>query len=115
MADNSPDHQVYMASLRNADDDELLADVSADKPTADAPQDENEKHKRIRRLKNAKRAHRRRNVENRARIPMYERKLNNAFAAAAYRDYHTPIGAIAEAALLAQQLPPNPRYKGCGI
>jgi hypothetical protein len=44
-ADNSPDRQVYMASLRNADDDELdpeydndlLVDVSADKRTADAP------------------------------------------------------------------------------
>jgi hypothetical protein len=44
-ADNSSDHQVYMASFRNADDDEpgseyddeLLADVSADERTADAP------------------------------------------------------------------------------
>jgi hypothetical protein len=44
-ADNSPDHQVYMASLCNTDDDELgpeyddelLADVSADDPIADAP------------------------------------------------------------------------------
>jgi hypothetical protein len=61
-ADNSPDCQVYMASLSNADDDkpgpeynaELLADVSADESTADAPQDKNEEHRRIRRLKNAK-------------------------------------------------------------
>jgi hypothetical protein len=53
-----------MASLRISDDDELgpeyddeqLADVSANEPTADAPQDENEEHRRIRRLKNAKRA-----------------------------------------------------------
>jgi hypothetical protein len=45
MADNSPDHQVYMASLHNTDDDELgpeydaelLADVSADERTTDAP------------------------------------------------------------------------------
>jgi hypothetical protein len=44
-ANNSPDRQVYMVSLRNADDDELgpeyddeqLADISADEPTADAP------------------------------------------------------------------------------
>jgi hypothetical protein len=44
-ADNSPDHQVYMASLCNADDDEpgpeyddeLLADMSADERMADAP------------------------------------------------------------------------------
>jgi hypothetical protein len=64
------DHQVYVASLRNADDDEsgpeyneeLLADVSADERMADAPQDENEEHKRIRRLKNTKRAQRRRNA-----------------------------------------------------
>jgi hypothetical protein len=44
-ANNLPDHQVYMASLYNVDDDELgpeyddeqLADVSADEPTVDAP------------------------------------------------------------------------------
>jgi hypothetical protein len=60
-ADNSPDPQVYMASLRNADDDvpdpeygdELLTDVSADERTGDASQDENEEHRRIRRLKKA--------------------------------------------------------------
>jgi hypothetical protein len=44
-ADNSLDRQVYMASLRNGDDDdpgpeyddELLADVSTDERKADAP------------------------------------------------------------------------------
>jgi hypothetical protein len=44
-ANHSPDRQVCRASLRNAEDDELdpkydneqLADVSADEPTADAP------------------------------------------------------------------------------
>jgi hypothetical protein len=54
-AESSPDHQVCMASLRNADDDEpgpeydaeLLADVSADERTADAPQVENEEYRRI--------------------------------------------------------------------
>jgi hypothetical protein len=123
MADNSPDRQVYMASLRNADDDEpgpeyndeVLADVSADEPTADAPQDQNEEHRRIWQLKNAKRAQRRRNEENRTRNPMYQRNLQNAFAVATVWEYRTPIGAIAEAALLAQQLPPNPIYKGCSI
>jgi hypothetical protein len=43
-ANHSPDRQVCMASLHNAEEDELdprydneqLADVSADKPTADA-------------------------------------------------------------------------------
>jgi hypothetical protein len=71
-ARNSPDHQVYMSSLRDADDDkpgpekdaELLADVYADEGTADAPRDENKDHRRIQRLKNAKRAQRRRNTEN---------------------------------------------------
>jgi hypothetical protein len=66
MANNSPNRQIYMASLRNADDDELgpeyddeqLMDVSANEPMADAPQDKNEEHRRIRRLKNAKRAQR---------------------------------------------------------
>jgi hypothetical protein len=118
-AESSPDHQVYMASLGNADDDELgpehdaklLADVSADERMADAPQDENEEHKRIRQLKNAKRVQRRRNAENHGRYPMYQRNLNNAFAIAAAQEYRTLIGAIAEAALLAQQLPPNPQIQ----
>jgi hypothetical protein len=100
-----------MASLRNADDNklgpeydaELLADVSADERKADAPQDDNEEYRRIRRSKNAKRAKRRRNMENHAHNPIYQRNLNNAFAAAADWEYRTPIGAIAEAALLAQQ------------
>jgi chromatin segregation and condensation protein Rec8/ScpA/Scc1 (kleisin family) len=109
-AENLPDRQVYMASLRNADDDEsdpeydaeLLADVSADERTVDAPQDENEEHRRIRRLMNAKRTQRRWNMENRARNPMHQKNLNNSFVAAVDQVYRTPIGAIAEAALLAQ-------------
>jgi signal transduction histidine kinase len=104
-ANHSSDRQVCMASLRNAEDDELdpqydneqLADISADEPLADAPQDEYEEHRRIRRAKNAKRAQRRRNAQNRARVP---RDLNNAFATVADHEYHTPIGAIAEVALL---------------
>jgi hypothetical protein len=102
-----------MASLRNVEDDELdpqydneqLADASVDEPTADAPQDEDEEHRRIQQIKNAKRAQRRRNAQNRAREP---RDVNNAFVAVADLEYCTPIGAIVEAALLAQQLPPNP-------
>jgi hypothetical protein len=58
MANRSLDCQVYMASLRNVEDDELdpqynneqLTDVSADELTADAPQDEDEEHRRIRRV-----------------------------------------------------------------
>jgi 23S rRNA maturation mini-RNase III len=94
-----------MASLRNAGDDELdpqydseqLADVSANEPIADAPQDKDEEHRRIRRAKNANRAQRRRNAQNRAYEP---RDLNNAFAAVMDREYRTSIGAIVEAALL---------------
>jgi hypothetical protein len=61
----------------------------------------------FRRLKNAKHAQCRRNAENHVHNPMYQRNLNNAFAAATDREYRTLIGAIAEAGLLAQQLPPN--------
>jgi hypothetical protein len=108
-----------MASLRNTDDDkpgpeydtELLADVSAGDHTVDAPQGENEEYRWIRRLKNAKRAKHWRNAENRAHNPLYQRNLNNAFTAAEDRVYRTPIGAIAEVALLAQQLPPNPQIQ----
>jgi hypothetical protein len=79
-------------------DNEQLADFSADEPTTDAPQDEDEEHRRIRQAKNTKRAQRRRNAQNHARVP---RDLNNAFAAVADRKYSTPIGTIAKAALLA--------------
>jgi hypothetical protein len=69
-ANHSRDRQVCIASLRNAEEDELgtqydneqLVDVSADEPTAVAPQDEDEEHRRIRRAKNAKRAQRRCNA-----------------------------------------------------
>jgi hypothetical protein len=51
-ANHSPDHQVYTASLCNAEEDELdplydneqVSDVSADEPIADAPQDKDEEH-----------------------------------------------------------------------
>jgi hypothetical protein len=79
-------------------------DISADEPTTNAPQDEDEEHHQIRRAKNAKHAQRRRNAQNCALEP---RDLYNAFAAVTDREYHTPIGAIAEGALLAQQLPSN--------
>jgi hypothetical protein len=106
-----------MASLRNEEDDEMgpeydseqLADVSAHEYIANAPQDENEEHRRIRQVKNAKCVQRKRNMENRARGLMYQRDLNNTFAVVADQEYRTPIGAIAEVVLLAQQLPPNPQ------
>jgi hypothetical protein len=84
----SPQCHVYMASLHEHGDDdepgreyddELLADVSANERTADAPQGEDEEHKRIRRLRNAKQAKRRRNAEARARNPPHRRNLNGAF------------------------------------
>jgi hypothetical protein len=110
-----------MASLRNTEDDEpgleydaeLLADVSGNEHTTDAPQNENEEHKRIRQLKNAKCAKCRWNAENCTRNLLYRRNLNSAFGTAEDRQYRTLISAIAEAALLVQQLPPNPRCKGC--
>jgi hypothetical protein len=76
--------------------------------TAVAPQDEDEKHRRIQRVKNTKRAQCRHNTQNHTREP---RDLNNAFAVVADCEYCTPIGAIVEAALLAQQLPPNPQIQ----
>jgi murein L,D-transpeptidase YcbB/YkuD len=108
-----------MASLRNADDNdpgpeydvELLADVFAEERTEDAPQGENDEYRRIQRLKNTKHAEHRQNTENRTRNPLYQRNLNNAVTAAEDREYRTPIGAIAEATLLAQQLPPNPQIQ----
>jgi hypothetical protein len=54
-ANLSLDCQTCMASLCNMEEDELdpqydneqLADVSTDEPTADAPQDKDEEHRRI--------------------------------------------------------------------
>jgi hypothetical protein len=92
-------------------DSEQLADVSAHEYIANAPQDENEEHRRIRQVKNAKCVQRKRNMENRARGLMYQRDLNNTFAVVADQEYRTPIGAIAEVVLLAQQLPPNPQIE----
>jgi hypothetical protein len=105
-----------MASLHNVEEDELgtqydneqLADISADEPTADAPHDEDKDHRQTRREKNAKRAQCRRNMQNHAREP---RDLNNAFAVVVDHEYRTPIGAIVEVALLAQQLPSNPQIQ----
>jgi hypothetical protein len=71
----SPERHVYMASIHEHGDDdepgreyddELLADVSTEERTADAPQDEDEECKRIRRAKNAKHAKCRRNTEARS-------------------------------------------------
>jgi hypothetical protein len=88
-------------------DDELLMDVSVDERMTDAPQGENEEHRRIRRLKNAKRAKRKRNMKAHAQNPPHRRNLNGALAAADDCQYNTPIGNIAEAAMLIQRLPQN--------
>jgi hypothetical protein len=96
----SPQRHVYMASLHehgNDDepgreyDDELLADISSNESTADVPQDEDEEHRRIRRIKNPKRAKHRRNMEAYARNPPHQRNLNGAFATSDDREYNTPI------------------------
>jgi hypothetical protein len=106
-----------MAFLHEHDDDdepgreyndELLADISADERTADAPHNEEEEHIRFRRIKNAKHAKRRWNVEVRAWNPPHHRNLNDAFATADDRQYNMPIENIVEAALLIQRLPQNP-------
>jgi hypothetical protein len=116
----SPQRHVYMASLHEHGDDnepvreyndELLADVSTDEHTADAPQDEDEQHRRIQRIKNAKRAKCRRNTEARVRNPPPRRNLNGAFATADDHRYNTPIRNITEAALLIQQLTQNPEIE----
>jgi hypothetical protein len=81
-----------MASLRNAEDVELdpqydneqLANISADEPTADAPQDEDEEHRRIQRVKNTKRTQRRRNAQNHT---CEQRDLNNNFVAVVDWEY----------------------------
>jgi hypothetical protein len=109
-------HHIYMAFLHEHGDnvepgreydDELLADISTNERTVDAPQDEDEEHKRIQRIKNAKRAKCRRDMEARAWNPPHRRNLNGAFATADDRQLNTSIRNITEAALLIQRLPQN--------
>jgi signal transduction histidine kinase len=78
-----------------------------DEATTDAPHDEDEERRRIHRAKNAKRAKCRRNAQARAQNPPLHRNLNGTFAATEDHEYATPIGNIAEAAILLQQLPQN--------
>jgi hypothetical protein len=75
-------------------------EVSADECTADVPQDEDKEHRRIWKIKNAKRAKHRRNAEAHARNPPHRRNFNGAFTAADDRQYNMPIGNITEASLL---------------
>jgi hypothetical protein len=107
--ESSLDCHIFMASIRDhGDDDErgreyndkLLADISADERTADAPQDEDVECRRMRKAKNIKRAKCRRNAEARARNPPHHRNLHDAFAAVNDHEYNTPIGNIAKAAFL---------------
>lgn len=104
-----------MTSLRNDDNDELgigfnnkvLKNISADENTANAPQDEDAKHRRIQRLKNTNRAKHRQNAQAHAKNPPLKRNLNAMFAGVGDNEYVTPIGNIAQAAMLLQQLPQN--------
>lgn len=86
---NSLERNVYMAAVTDAGnqyEDEVLRDISADKATVDAPQDENEEQRARRREKNAKRAQLRRDVmEHQQRAT---RNLNIKFAAAANREHY---------------------------
>jgi hypothetical protein len=113
----SPQCHIHMPSLCKHDDDdepgreyddELLVDVFANVRMADTPQDKDEEHRRIWRIKNAKRAKRRRNAEAHARNPPHRKNLDGAFVAADDRQYNTPIGNITEAALLIPRLPQDP-------
>jgi hypothetical protein len=108
-SESSSDCHVFMASIRDHGDndepgreynDKLLADMSADECTADASQDEDEKRRGIRKAKNTKRAKCRRNAQARARNPPHHRNLDDAFAAFDNREYNTPFGNIAKAAML---------------
>jgi hypothetical protein len=117
-AQTSLDHQVYMASIRGVEEDdelgpefdaELLTDISGDKCVVDALQDEDEERRRIRWLRNIKRTKCKQNVEYHACHPLQRRNLHNAFTAGDEQEYRTLISTIAEAALVVQQLPPNPQ------
>jgi hypothetical protein len=63
-------------------DDEQLADVSADEPVADDPQDEDEEHRRFRRIKNAKCTKHSQTTEALPQNPPHRRNLNGAFSVA---------------------------------
>jgi len=85
-ADYSPGREVCMASIRDIDNDEpgadyeneLLDEISADEGMVQAPADEDKEQRRICKLKNARRANRRRNTQ--ARTHNINRSLNGKFA-----------------------------------
>jgi hypothetical protein len=81
-------------------------DIFSDENTVNDPPNEDEERRRVRQAKNAKQAKCMWNAEARARQPP-QRNLNGAFIAAADREYATPMGNIAEAMVLLQQLPQN--------
>jgi hypothetical protein len=94
-----------MASIRDHGDndepgreynDKLLANISADERTADAPQDEDDERRGMQKAKNTKRAKCTRNAEARARNSPHRRNLHDAFTAFDDREYNTPIGNIAQ-------------------
>ncbi|RLN07766.1 hypothetical protein C2845_PM11G04410 [Panicum miliaceum] len=111
--DNLPEREIYMATMRDIDDDEpgfefdneLENDISGDENTADAPQDEDEEQKRRRRLRNSRGNKRRRNAQERACNSHWRRNLRGDFEAAADEEFVTPMGNIYEASLLLQQIP----------
>jgi len=105
--DHSLDHEVCMASIHDTDDDEpgiefnneLLDEILGDENTAEAPQDKDAEHRRIRRSKNAKRAKRMHNVELRARNAPLQRNHEGEFTDARDRQFRTPKANIARAAM----------------
>ncbi|RLN12210.1 hypothetical protein C2845_PM09G10430 [Panicum miliaceum] len=111
--DYSPKCEVYMASIRDVNNDEpgiefdneLENDISGDENTADTPQDEDEEKKRRHYLRNSRQNKRRRNAQERARNPHWRRNLQGEFEAAADEEFVTPMGNIYEASLLLQQIP----------
>jgi hypothetical protein len=121
-ANNSPDRQVYMASLRNLDDDELgleyndeqLADVSADEPTADAPPPPGREREAPKDSAGEERQARPAQAKlkkscSQSNVP---KEPQQRFCSSHGSGVLYTIGAITEAALLAQKLPPNPQIQG---
>ncbi|RLN42287.1 hypothetical protein C2845_PM01G44920 [Panicum miliaceum] len=111
--DYSSERKIYMASVHDLGDNvpdikfdnEPEDEISANQDTASAPQNETEEQRRIRKWKNARRAKRRRNAEERACNPQWRRNLRGEFEAATDEELFTPMGNIYEASLLLQQIP----------
>jgi len=97
---------IQQSEASQHDPNEALDQISADNLTQDAPQDEDEATRTVRRARNRRKEERRVHAAECARLP--PRNLNNEFNNVADPVFRTPIAAMTEATLRLMTMPRNP-------